>query len=165
MNKLNHNPIFQFILNSAYSNKAHVSYPATRALNAQVFYFTFVTIVVRSQTKNATSGTSLSLLRLLFNQTIIVSLTIISTSVSTKVSALIDIDIDITTFRNTEHNTHNRTSVFTGVLLLYFNLFLPFTRILKNMPAKQRMRVQSEKHSKNVNIRGNVPKSEVKTLL
>lgn len=32
------------------------------------------------------------------------------------------------------------------------------------MPAKQRMRVQSEKHSKNVNIRGNVPKSEVRTL-
>ena len=29
------------------------------------------------------------------------------------------------------------------------------------MPAKQRMRVQNEKHSKNVNIRGNVPKSEV----
>ena len=27
------------------------------------------------------------------------------------------------------------------------------------------MRVQSEKHSKNVNIRGNVPKSEVKTLM
>lgn len=32
------------------------------------------------------------------------------------------------------------------------------------MPAKQRMRVQSEKHSKNVNIRGNVPKSEVRSL-
>lgn len=32
------------------------------------------------------------------------------------------------------------------------------------MPAKQRMRVQNEKHSKNVNIRGNVPKTEVQTL-
>ncbi|KAH3806329.1 hypothetical protein DPMN_134707 [Dreissena polymorpha] len=27
------------------------------------------------------------------------------------------------------------------------------------MPPKQRMRLQSEKHSKNINTRGNVPKS------
>ncbi|KAL4220561.1 40S ribosomal protein S23 [Mactra antiquata] len=27
------------------------------------------------------------------------------------------------------------------------------------MPAKQRMRLASEKHSKNINTRGNVPKS------
>lgn len=27
------------------------------------------------------------------------------------------------------------------------------------MPAKQRMRLQSEKHSKNISSRGNVPKS------
>lgn len=32
------------------------------------------------------------------------------------------------------------------------------------MPSKQRMRVQSDKHSQNVTIRGNVPKSEVRII-